>query len=460
MTGNEFPPSHPPVFNATAESILADTYRLIARAKAVQHSVAAAVKPETATFENVFLPLMQEENQRLYEQQLIEFYASVSTEERIREASRHAEGLFSAFVTETAQRQDLFDLTKAVQHKLHFLDPESCRYVENFHISFLRNGLALSEEDKEHLRQLKQSLVQIEREFLTNCDKPTELWLRKDALEGVDKDFLNTLEEGVDANQGKVRLFMEGLRYHDILNDAQCADTRRQVYFAYANTCKYNVTLLQKALVLRKQRAHLLGYSDHGEFRMANRIEKSPQKIQAFLNDLLERVAPSRDSFVARWREMKHQDLVARGEPDDGNFYAWDRFFYSKKLLSQQYSFDASVIREYFELNETINRMLGIFEKVLGMAFVELEQQGRSDLAAHFGLDENSLTWHEDVRMFAVWDEDHKKDQTRKFLGYLYMDMHHRPGKVSGFSDRPVQPVSEPKFRQLHKITDPKVGIR
>jgi len=439
------PPALPPLFNATAESLLANTRRHIAAAKAVQDAVVSSVTSETASFANTLLPLVQEENQRLYERQLIEFYSHVSTDESVREASHEAERLFSEFDFETAMRNDLYILVAAVRHKNEDLNTESRRLVEKLLLNFEQNGLAIPEEDRLRLRQLNKDLDCLKQEYIKSCEEDrVGIWFTKDELDGVSDDIIGELEHGTGVNKGKLLLKLEGMQYYDVMGSAKREETRRKVYVEQGTSCKSNVHRLEKAIVLREEKARLLGYSSFAELRMAANMEKSPQKIQAFLEDLLVNIRPSRDVFLAEWRQKKREDLMARGEPDDGNFYAWDRPYYVRKCEAEEREFDADNVSEYFTLHETIKRMLRIFERVFGMSFVEMAEDDRDALSQGVGGD--ALVWHEDVQLFAVWDDRDGSGDKKEFLGYLYMDMYPRPGKRSGFCNLPIRPVSTNKL--------------
>lgn len=434
------PPALPTLFNATAESLLSDTRRHLAAAKAVQDAIVSSVTAETAIFANTLLPLVKEENQRLYDRQLIEFYAFVSIDEKVREASLKAAQLFSEFDSETAMRDDLYNLVVAVRDKNEELSTESRRLMEMLILDFEQNGLALSEEGRVRLRQVNRDLDLLKEEYIKGCEKdPDGIWFTRGELEGVSDDVLSELEHGSGVNEGKLLLKSAGIQYYDVMGSAKREETRRKVYVERGTRCKSNVHIMEKIIVLREEKARILGHSSFNELRMAKNMEKSPQKIKGFLEDLLHNIKNWRDVSIEGWRRQKKEDLEARGEPDDGKFYAWDRSFYFQKCLQQDEANNADIVSEYFALHETIKRMLLIFERVFGINFVEIIGNDRDILSQGAGGD--ALVWHEDVQLFAVWDDSDGSGKKDEFLGYLYMDMYPRPGKRSGFCDLPIRPV-------------------
>lgn len=91
--------------------------------------------------------------------------------------------------------------------------------------------------------------------------------------------------------------------------------------------------------------------------------------------------------------------------------------------------------------------MLRIFEHLFGLVFEEIVCDDRNELAVS-GTG-NNLVWHEDIQLFAVWDD---ADEGGGFVGYLYMDLYSREGKYQNQSSFNLQPVSMNPLSQI--LTD------
>ena len=48
-----------------------------------------------------------------------------------------------------------------------------------------------------------------------------------------------------------------------------------------------------------------------------------------------------------------------------------------------------------------------------------------------------NISWHEDVKIFSVWDDE---GEGGSFVGYLYLDLHPRPGKYGHAANFSLQP--------------------
>lgn len=86
-------PPAAPRFEHTPETLLKDTHRVIEHSRTVENGIAAGVTAETATFDNVIKPLVEEEDTMGLDTAILGFYQYVSAEKALRDASSQAEKL-------------------------------------------------------------------------------------------------------------------------------------------------------------------------------------------------------------------------------------------------------------------------------------------------------------------------------------------------------------------------------
>ena len=184
-------PSSPPnLFIATAQSVLATTATVLARATKLQDDLIERYIPETATFNNVVLPLGHDENARIHFCQQVEFLASVSPDDSLRAACREASKRFAHFETSTAQRADLDTLVAAVNDKNEVLTTERKKYVGQVLSNFEDHRGRMRANDRCNLELIEEELSQVKHEYLHTCGQESGIWLAPDELEGVDFDLL------------------------------------------------------------------------------------------------------------------------------------------------------------------------------------------------------------------------------------------------------------------------------
>lgn len=317
------------------------------------------------------------------------------------------------------------------------LDPESLRLLEKERKSYIRNGLNIPEGPKrDRFKEIKKRLSHIQIQFSKNLNEENgALYFTKEELDGVPSDLVETWDKGTGEDEGKYRVSFKYTDLFPTLKFAKNAETRRKMFVANENKCNNNAALFKEAIVLRDEAARLLGYPDHASFRIEDKMAKTSKVVNDFLGDLRERLTAGGEKERQHLLELKKADLEARGEPFDGKFYLWDNRFYDRIMVEQEYSIDENKIAEFFPLQQTVSGMLNIFQQIFGFVFVELNAEDRAKVSPTGKAED--IVWHEDVIMFSVWDD---QSEGGEFVGYLYLDMHPRPGKYGHAANFNIQP--------------------
>jgi metallopeptidase MepB len=411
----------------------------LAGSKAVEDGIVKDISSEKATFDNVILPRAREDNQMALEAHIIGFYQAVSTDQKLRDASSEAEKLMDDHGIESAMREDVFGLVDAVLKKGEKLDPESLRLLEKDRKSYIRNGLGVPAGPKrDRFKEIKKRLSDIGIAFQkTLNEEHGGLWWTPEELDGVPKDLVDSLKKGEGENAGKVFLTFKYPDLFPTLKYATNASVREKVFLQNENKCPTNVPLFKEAVVLRDEAARILGYNNHAEFRIEDKMAKTPKTVDDFLGDLRTKLAPGGLDEKKKLLEIKEADLKNTGKSSqiDGKYYLWDHRYYDRLMLEKDFSLDQEKIAEYFPLDSTIRGMLHIFEQLFGMVFVEISGADRAALSTTGKGDD--IVWHKDVQLFSVWDDE---GEGNEFLGYLYLDLHPREGKYGHAANFNLQP--------------------
>ncbi|KAF2763187.1 hypothetical protein EJ05DRAFT_496014 [Pseudovirgaria hyperparasitica] len=436
------PPQKAPVFYAKdqdASRIIERTKELLARSKAVTDAVVKDIKASDARFDNVLLPMALDDNELATEAHIIGFYSAISTSQALRDASTEAEQLMDDFGIEASMREDVFALVGAVAQRTEKLDPESARYLEKEHKGYLRNGLGIPEgPQRDRFKDIKKKLSEIGIAFQKNLNEEKGgLWFTLEELEGVPRDVVDDLKKGEGENEGKVFLDFKYPSLFPTQKYALSPEVRRKVFVSNENKVNQNVPLFRDAVLLRDEAARLLGYKNHAEFRIEDKMAKTPKTVNDFLGDLRERLAPGGLKEIEKLLEFKKNDYKSRGLEDsyDGKYYLWDHRFYDRLMLEKEFQLDQEKIAEYFPLQTTIEGMLKIFQELFGLVFIEIVGEDRAAVAE--GGDGDHVCWHKDVQLFSVWDDE---SEGNGFVGYLYLDLFPRDGKYGHAANFNLQP--------------------
>jgi peptidyl-dipeptidase Dcp len=174
---------------------------------------------------------------------------------------------------------------------------------------------------------------------------------------------------------------------------------------AFQNNEFDNTENVKRIVELRHKRANLLGYESHSHFVLEERMAQHPDKVKAFLNDLLEKAKPAAQKEFA--------ELTAFARELDGieQLEKWDGAYYSEKLKQKLFSLDDELLKPYFKLENVLNGAFRIAEKLFGIRFKEV-----------FDIDK----YHDDVQTFEVLDFE------GKLVAIFYADFFPRKGKRNG----------------------------
>lgn len=155
-------------------------------------------------------------------------------------------------------------------------------------------------------------------------------------------------------------------------------------------------------------------------------MAKDSEKVKSFLSDLRGRVGDGVKKEIDVLRQLKKEDYAERGIEFDGELYSWDTSYYSRILKEKEYSLNENEVSEFFPMWKTFAGMLGIFEKILGLKFVELDEAAKARISPTGNA--KDIVWHESVVSFSVWNDEASGGE---FIGYLHVDLHPRPNKYT-----------------------------
>ena len=402
----------------------------------------ASVPKQDATFDKVLFPLAQNDNKQALQSNIIGFYQYVSPDKGLRDASADAEKKFDDWGIEASMREDIFQLVDAAFQRNETLDPESRRLLEKERTGYIRAGLGVPAGPKrDRFKEIKKRLSELTITYSKTLNEETGgLWFTREELDGIPEDVLSNLQKGTDENEGKVRLTFQYPDLFPALKYVKNAEARKTIYIENENKCVSNAPLFREAVNLRDEAARILGYKNHADYRLENKMAKNPKTVDDFLGDLRERLAAGGKRELDQLKEVKKQDLADKKADVDGQsgatpYFLWDHRFYDRVMVEKDYSVDQNLIAEYFPLGPTIEGMLRIFEELFGLSFVEVEGNDR-DALSETGKG-SDLVWHEEVKVYSVWDDE---GEGGGFVGYLYLDLHPRKNKYGHAANFNLQP--------------------
>ncbi|OAQ90091.1 thimet oligopeptidase [Purpureocillium lilacinum] len=409
MTSHDRPSA--PKFNLTESDLAEKAKQSRKRTEATLAAILGSVTAEQATFSNVIEAV--EFNNRLSEYQLLALLQNAAPDANIRKAASQACQAIEHDNLAMVENEELFTLVDAAKRSVNddSLTIEEKKMLDTMYRWFTDTGAKMDTEARDRFSEISKRSIKLRNAFMDNiASDPGGLWMTEQQLAGLSRGKYESLEVGPE---GKRRVMLKRPDVQAALRQCHDPETRKAVLIASESICPENVDIFREIVLLRDEAARLGGFTSFAAQSTSNRLAKSPAVVNKLLQDLKRKLRPLVD------REMLElEQLAPRGTP----LHAWDFDYYHQQLLRDK-NVDHDLLSEYFPADYTIVQMMGVFQELFGLKIEEVTDKEEGD------------TWHRDVKMFAVWDEE-----SDSFLGYLYTDIYQRPGKYNGAANFNIRP--------------------
>ncbi|MEO2081059.1 MAG: M3 family metallopeptidase [Leeuwenhoekiella sp.] len=373
--------------------------------------------PDPATFENTIAALDYAGYQLDRVTSIFFNLNSAETNETIQKTAQEVSPLLSEFSNDITLNEALFKRVKNVYDSRESLDltREEEVLLDKRYKGFSRNGANLAEDKKARLREIDTELSKLSLTFGENVLAETnkfELHLTDEAdLAGLPESTKEAAAQTAEEKGKEGWVFtLEYPSYIPFMKYAENRELRKKMAIAFGAKGFHNDELdnqenVLKIVNLRQERANLLGYKTHAHFVLEERMAKSPENVERFLQDLLEKAKPAAE------REFTQLANFAKKRDGIEELQKWDSAFYSEKLKQELFELDDEQLKPYFKLENVINGVFTIAQKLYKLRFVEVQDIPK---------------YHKDVKTYQVFDD---KDN---FIAIFYADFHPRAGKRAG----------------------------
>lgn len=389
----------------------------IAIKKAKEEIDAIVSNTENATFENT-IEALEFSGQELDRLSSIFFNLnSAETNDEIQQIAQDVSPMLSEFGNDITLNEDLFKRIKSVYDSKEQLEltTEQQTLLDKRYKSFSRNGANLPEDKKAQLRGIDKEQSQLKLKFGENILAETNtfemLITNESDLSGLPegaKEAAKQLAESKEKEGWMITLDYPS--YIPFMTYADNRELRKQLSLAFGskgfkNNELDNQEIVLKIANLRHQRANLLGYNTHADFVLEERMAKSPDNVDKFLNELLDKAKP------AAKKEFENLQNFAKELDGIEELQKWDSAYYSEKLKQKLFSLDDEQLKPYFKLENVIDGAFIVANKLFDLNFEEID---------------NIDKYHDDVLTYKV--TDNKGD----LVSIFYADFFPRAGKRNG----------------------------
>lgn len=319
-----------------------------------------------------------------------------------------------------SQNKSLFERIKTVyENSLKTpLEADKQRLVELTYKEFEMNGANLNEADKKRYAEINSELSTLYTNFSNNVLADEEnyiTYITKDQLNGLPESFVSAAAKTASDNgkEGEYAITNTRSSMDPFLTYSEERELREKVWKTYYsrgdNNDQYdNNDLVAQILKLRHERVQLLGYDNFAEWRLQDRMAKTPKNAM----DLMEAVWPAALARVEE--EVADMQAIAKTEGNKNSIEPWDYRFYAEKVRKDKYDLNSDEVKQYLELNNLTDAIFYTAGRLFNFKFTPIT-------------DGSVPVFHEDVKVWEVNDLT-----TGAHIGVYYLDPFARQGKRSG----------------------------
>ncbi|RKP14472.1 hypothetical protein BJ684DRAFT_2401, partial [Piptocephalis cylindrospora] len=329
---------------------------------------------------------------------LCEFIRGVHPDERYISMAEDVYGQLYSYMNVLNTHVGLFDALcrlKATPTVWNALAEEEQAVALIFLRDFHKSGIQLSQRKRASFIQLSDEVQSLSRHFLT-------------AQEQINTPPPSHPLPGVERRGGQVYIQATPRNVQYLLQLCPFPSARKAIYQAAYAASDEEVGILDALVDRRHRLAQAVDFSSYGEMFLSDKMAKSPEQVEVFIQALSQRNASVVRGDLSLLNQVRQQDpQAAKG----AELAAWDRSYYHRLLRASSPSL--SSLTPYFPLGRVILGLSRLMHVLYGVRL-------RPSQHAH------GEVWTEEVRRMEVVNED------GTFLGLIYLDLEDRPGKARG----------------------------
>nr|BDS00035.1 mitochondrial intermediate peptidase [Mycoleptodonoides aitchisonii] len=287
------------------------------------------------------------------------------------------------------------------------LSPEAHQTALIFWRDFEKSGIDLPPAQRDRFVSLSSEILTLGRQFLNETTsarppaaiKPAELQGLKDLGMGA------RLRLQAQVTQRDLLVYPGSMQAQMIMRSAPAEEPRRKVYMASNSSTPKQIELLERLLRARAEIARLVGKPSYAHLVLGDKMAKSPENVQHFLDALMDHTRPYARSALRTLSMRKQAHL---NTPPFPTIQAWDRDYYCPpEPPAPPVPLPPLTLGTVFmALSRLLRNLYGVSLRPVEPTFGEV--------------------WHNDVRKLEVVDENEGP------LGWIYADLFTRRGKPAG----------------------------
>jgi thimet oligopeptidase len=331
--------------------------------------------------------------------------AATYSEEMTRNAARAAFEKLTTLRNNLYLNADLYHALKdyATTTESKRLPSNQQKFLRETILLFEKNGMKLSAANRKDLEGINQKITYYAVQFDKNiAESKDSIEFNKEELAGIADHIKASWKRAND----KFVIYINAPNHNNVTRYAENAEIRHTMHLRYNNrSYPENLNVLDSLLYYRNLLARKLGFRSFAEYTVIDKMAATPENVWDFKYNLVNKLTPQLSKELKELQELKTKmDANATD-----TLYAWDVNYYLNKLLEHKYQLNTNEVSQYFEINNTVQGMFQVFEKLFAIQIKELK---------------NIPGWHAKVKSYEMF-KDGKK------VGSFYLDLYPRPNKYT-----------------------------
>ena len=388
-----------------------------------------------SSWEELAPPLEEIEDQLGRVWGMVAHLNSVKNSPELREAYEEAQPKIVTFSNRLNQSRPIYDAFCRLGDSDQWdqFDSAQKRIIEKNIQSATLAGVGLDGADKERFNAISEKLAQLSTKFSNNVldsTKAFELLLTdKEQLSGLSDGFIEMAaqsaarrgHEGATAEDGPWAITLDIPSFMPFMKNSPHRDLRKQLYLAYVTRASkgelQNQEVAEEILKLKQEKAQLLGFKNHAELSLKQKMAGSVEAVDKLLNDLKKAATPAGERDLAELNNI----AAEHGAAEAGDLKQWDSAYWAERLREAKYDINEEELRAYFPFERVMDGMYALVNRIFDIQVV--------------AADGDVPVWHEDVRYFRVLDGEGND------ISAFYLDPYSRPEEKRGgaWANVPVQ---------------------
>ena len=281
-----------------------------------------------------------------------------------------------------------------------------------------RSGVALTGAQQDRYKEIKNRLAEISNTFSTNLIKEE----RESRVKVTDEARLDGVPDAVieiaknqaieDGAEDAWHFQVNGVSYLGICQNGTNRSLREDMLRAFRTRGVQpdldNRPILKEILELRQEQAQLVGCANYAELSLDAQMAPSVEAVWELLDQLEHAARP----FAEIELESLTAFMVEQGAEGADDPQPWDTAYWAERQQEALYSYDAEVLRDYFQLPKVLGGLFDLVTKLYGVEIAE-------------STDASVPVWDESVQFFEV-----RRDGN--VIAAFYVDPYSRPGEKRG----------------------------